>query len=252
MEQHIISNIKAQFGELIYKDPSLLQTHDLAKQSLLLYQVFQECLKCHSQLRITSNPPDLTLLSSDQIIKFEFALDDSTKKVIVKILYLKDEQQFSFNCLKKFDREELFSFKIQQQKENEKLDDFIQRAADTVYHEFIIKIGFGSRQGLQGVRRQDFDDVNLRPRNIGDDIFRQPYHYGSRQPYQPVRPNIRFDPITPPNIGGGDLGPTVHPMFPEFQTPGTQMGPRDPYFRGQDTNRGFGGFGLGGRGSDLW
>ena len=250
MELRNISNIKVQFAELIYSDPSLLQSHDLAKQSLILYETFLECLTNLTTLKISNCYPDLSLLNSDQIIKFDFTLNESSKKIIVKILYLKDEQQFSFNCLKKFDKEELYSFKIEEQKINEKLDDFIQRAGKAISEEFINKLGYEYRkQGFgDSQRTQGMDDVNLRPRNIGDDMFRRPYQTGQRDLYPGLRPNIRYDPTLPPNIGGGDLGPVIHPMFPEFQNPGTQMGPQHPYFRGPGNDRGMGG----GSGPNLW
>ena len=71
---------------------------------------------------------------------FEFSTKNKDKKLLVKGLYQKDENNFSLNCLKKFGQEEMHSADVKLYDRNLSLDGYLIEQSNIVYEQIIKNI----------------------------------------------------------------------------------------------------------------
>lgn len=163
MDQLNILKIKASFAEEVFKNPQILQVNEIAKEALLIYDICLQCLQCCRSCQVTGCCIDLGQSTSDQVIKLCFTLDN-TKKILIKLIPLRNEGVIVLNCLKKFERDDMFTIRIREQRINERLDDFIQRVCFQICNELIPKL-------LGHTQLQEFGNVGLRQQQWTGDMY---------------------------------------------------------------------------------
>lgn len=215
LDQQSILQIKALFAEEIFRNPRVLQLSEIARESLIIYDCVLKCLQCCRTCRVTDCCIDLGQTNVDQVVKLCFTIDN-TRKVLIKVLHLRNEGVLVLNCLTKFDQQDICSIRIREPMINERLDDFIQRCCSQICNELIprlvnVNVGlgqtpfvgdiygqqglgfneqFGMRSGLQGMGPQTMDMgmVGMGRSTFGQDIqapFRQSLRgVGGQMDYQ--------------------------------------------------------------------
>ena len=251
MEPANVQQIKTHFADFILENR---KTTEETFPGVLIYSCFEELLEKFGGFEIRKKELDLSSFAFENLYKMNFILDNELKLLEVKIISLDSEKQFSVNVLRKFNSQDLYSFKLPfQDREKTGNDVYIKDICNIIQNELIKKIG-----KLTTTKPKEREQNPLRINEIYPPSNRNPHN--NPEPLG-FRPQIRYDPVRPPTLGGNDLNPIIDPINPNFpiNDGGNRMGPNHSFFRrDQDNNRrgGFGGgngFGGGGGGlGGLW
>jgi hypothetical protein len=234
------------FADKIFGKPSMLDSHRYTKFGIVIHEIFRELLR--TKFGADSVTADLSdpVIDSNSILTSNYSIKGPNISISIKLkaVMMETELSFSANFLIVDKDENLVAVDIPFSEEKS-FDTFIIETGKIVQTKVIGKIKNGTSESTEQKYSGTQQSTILRP-NIPDVYFSRPYNPNPLRPnpeYSNFGPNIRIDPVFPPDIGVvmPNLGQRPpHPDLPDMgQGSGSLMGRNHPFFNRKPNNPDF-------------